>query len=406
MRPTLGRSPWLDRFPKSRIPSYPRHRGPLDVDVAIIGGGLTGCTVAYGFAAAGIKVALFEADRIGAASSGRSFGWVSDEPPATFLQVDDALGRRAARHVFQAWRRAALDFQALLRRLDVKCGLAAVPGLVAATSSQQSDTLTRELRARRAASIDAISVPGRAAAAATGFASAGALRMRDGATFDPYRATVGVAAAAVERGARIFERSPVLKTSFTRTQASMAVDGGTITTRRIVVATGTPTPLFRSLARHFSARASYFAMTDAVPARVRAGLGSRDHVLRVGLDRSHRIRWIDDDRLLVSGAESEPIAPRLRDKVLVQRTGQLMYELSTFYPDISGIPAQYGWDVSSVSTAHGVPVIGPHRNFPHHLFVLGDGTQSLTSAYLASRILLRHHLEELQPADAAFGFAL
>ena len=56
-----ARSPWTDQFPKSRIPNYPAHRGPLKVDAAIVGGGLTGCVTAYAFAAAGIKVALFEA---------------------------------------------------------------------------------------------------------------------------------------------------------------------------------------------------------------------------------------------------------------------------------------------------------------------------------------------------------
>ena len=49
-----------------------------------------------------------------------------------------------------------------------------------------------------------------------------------------------------------------------------------------------------------------------------------------------------------------------------------MYELSTFYPDISGIQAEYGWDASSVRASHGLPVIGPHRNFPHHLFAFAD----------------------------------
>jgi hypothetical protein len=30
----------------------------------------------------------------------------------------------------------------------------------------------------------------------------------------------------------------------------------------------------------------------------------------------------------------------------------------------------------------------------------------LTGAYLASRVLLRQHLDDTQPADAVFGFAL
>ena len=59
-----GTSFWLDRFPSSRRPSYPRHRGHLETDVAIVGGGAIGCATAYVLAAAGIRVALFEEGRI------------------------------------------------------------------------------------------------------------------------------------------------------------------------------------------------------------------------------------------------------------------------------------------------------------------------------------------------------
>ena len=55
-------------------------------------------------------------------------------------------------------------------------------------------------------------------------------------------------------------------------------------------------------------------------------------------------------------------------------------------------------------TAEGLPYIGPHRNFPHQLFAFGDSSHSVTGAYLASRILLRHYLGKLEPSDQAFGF--
>ena len=69
-----GRSAWLDQFPNSRVPAYPIHRGALKTDVAIVGGGLTGCLTAYAFAAAGVKVALFEAGRLGHGATGASTG--------------------------------------------------------------------------------------------------------------------------------------------------------------------------------------------------------------------------------------------------------------------------------------------------------------------------------------------
>ena len=50
-------------------------------------------------------------------------GWISDDPGVPFAEAANLLGVRVARHGFEAWRRAALDFSALLRRLDIKCHL-------------------------------------------------------------------------------------------------------------------------------------------------------------------------------------------------------------------------------------------------------------------------------------------
>ena len=118
----------------------------------------------------------------------------------------------------------------------------------------------------------------------------------------------------------------------------------------------------------------------------------------------HMVRWVGDDRLLVSGADADAPPPRLRDKTIVQRTGQLMYELSTLYPDISGLQPEYGWAADYARSADGLPCIGAHRNFPHHLFAFGDASHSITGAYLASRILVRQHFDEMDPADEVFGF--
>jgi len=145
-------------------------------------------------------------------------------------------------------------------------------------------------------------------------------------------------------------------------------------------------------------------MTERVPAKIRQHLGLRQAVVRDLADPPHLVRWVDDERLLVAGADTLSPPVRQRDRIAVQRTGQLMYELSTLYPDISGILPEYGWDAPYARTSDGLPYIGPHRNFPHHIFAFGDSSHSVTGAYLASRMLLRHHLDELEPADRHFGF--
>jgi len=399
-----GRTPWLDQFPKSRVPSYPRYRGKTQSDVVIVGGGLTGCATAYAFAAAGVKVVLLEADRIGRGATGAASGWIATDPGAPFAQMEKSVGLRAARRAWQAWRRAGLDFAALLRRLDLKCALETQDGVLVARSLEEGARLKKEQKARVEAGLDAPLLSARAIRSEFGLDGVAALRVKDGGTIDPYRACVGLAGAAASRNAQLFERSRVRRVTFTRKTADVHLQDGVIRTNRVLVTTSMPTQLVRGLIRHFWFKTCNLVLTEPVPAKIRRQLGTARAVVRDLAEPPHVIRWVGEDRLLIAGADSEVVPPRQRDKVSVQRTGQLMYELSTLYPDISGIQPAYGWMADYALTAEGIPYIGPHRNYPHHLFAFGDASHSVTGAYLASRVLLRQHLDEAESADDAFSF--
>jgi glycine/D-amino acid oxidase-like deaminating enzyme len=399
-----GRPPFVDRFPRSRVPSYPRHKGPLTTEVAIVGGGLTGCAAAYAFAAAGVRVALVEGEQVGRGRTSAVAGWISEDPGVGFVEVEKMIGLRLARHAFHAWRRAALDFSALLRRLDIACHLETQSTLTIAFTPEQAARLKREQKARLDAGLEAPALTARAVSGEVALSPAIALRGREGATLDPYRACLGLASAAAERGAQIFERSPMKRITFSRKTADVHTALGTIRAQRVVVATAVPAGVFRSLARHFWFRTAYLALTEPVPAKIRHQLGKRTTVVRDSAEPPHIVRWLDDERLLVVGADTESPPERQKEKVIFQRTGQLMYELSVLYPEISGLQPAYGWGVDYARTAEGLPYLGPHRNFPHQLFAFGDSSHSVTGAYLASRILLRHYLDELEPSDQAFEF--
>ena len=69
-----------------------------------------------------------------------------------------------------------------------------------------------------------------------------------------------------------------------------------------------------------------------------------------------------------------------------------MYELSKLYPAIAGTQPEYGWIVPVSMASDGFVCIGPHRNYPHHLFAFGSGHNGVASAHLAARVLLRQYL--------------
>lgn len=396
---------WLDRCPRTRRPSYPRFRGTVDTTVAIVGGGLTGCACAASFAAAGVKVVLLEAGAVGAGRTSRDMGLVREDFDASFRETAAAHGLRASRALWQAMRRASLDFPAALRRLNIKCDLASEDLLTfAARDPESARQLQREYQSRRAAGLEHSWLTPVAFARETALESGGAIRAR-GASLDPYRACVALAAAAAARGAVLHETSAVQRIRAGRKQVEVTTEKGTVRAASVVIATGAPLTDLRALRRHLKPQTGYAVLTEPLPAAVRREVGKRGAALRDSAAPPHMLRWMRDDRVLFSGADQREIPARARDRALVQRTGQLMYELSTLYPAISGLQPEWAWDYTHYETVDRLPFVGLHRNFPRHLFAIGAGRHGAGFAWLAARILLRQHQGEAGSVDELFNFA-
>jgi glycine/D-amino acid oxidase-like deaminating enzyme len=400
----LGASYWHDRVPPGRRPSYPRHRGETTADVVVVGGGLTGCACALSFASAGIKVVVLEADRVGSGATVGSTGLVREDFDASFLQASAGLGLRSSRLMWQAMRRASLDFGAALRRLRIRCDLA--PQDLLTTIPREADAVKRarrEYQARRDAGLDHTWMTAAAVNREAAIDAGGAIKTH-GSTIDPYRACLGLASAAAARRVSVFEQSAARKFRPSRKSIDVFTDRGVIHASAAIVTTSAA-PGLQGLRRHLRPRHAYAVVTERLPAVVRKQVGPCKAALRDAHEPPHVVRWIDQERALVFGAEQPPVPARAIDRVLVQRAGQLMYELTTIYPPISGARAEWGWTIPFEDTSDGLPFIGLHRNFPRQLFALGHGRHGAGVAWLAARVLLRQFSNEPARADEHFGFA-
>jgi len=403
-RTRYGASPWLDEVPKTRRPDFPRFRGRASYPVIIIGGGLAGCLTAYAFAAAGVKVALVEADRLGQGGTSRGPGILQGEAGPSYRDVEDRLGRKAARALFAASRRAVLDLATTARRLGVKSIATCDAVRVLASYTLDEKAFVRELTLRRQVGLDAIGLKAAVAVRQSGMETArAAVKLADWGMVHPYQLLMAFVGAATKRGAAIFERSAVRGVKSHAKDVEVQVEGGTLTAETVIVCTGEPTALYRSLKRHVRFDERYVVMSQPVPAALRAQIGARARVMTDTEAPPHFIQWTETGRVIIAGADHPRTTPRVREKVLVQRTGQLMYELSRLYPALSGIMPASGWDMPLATTTDGVMYAGPHRNYPRHLFAWGT-RHDPAQAFLASRILLRNYLGTPDRHDAFFAF--
>ncbi|HET7695141.1 MAG TPA: FAD-dependent oxidoreductase [Vicinamibacterales bacterium] len=395
---------FFDTFPRSRRPDYSRQRGEQTSGVVIIGGGLTGCACALAFAGAGVEVVLLEAERLGAGATAASAGLLRQSLDASFQESAARHGLRTARHLWQSFRRASLDFSAALRRAGVRADVVPQDLILLSRDADGARRLAKESSARRDAGLEASWLTARAVSAETGLAAAGGIRTR-GEALDPYRACLGLASAAAAKGAQIHEHSRARRIRAGRKSVQVTTQTGVVTAGAVIIATGALPDDLRALRRHFAPTMSYAAVTQPLPAAVRREVGKRTTAVRDTHVPPRLVRWLKDDRVLVAGGERPVVAGRARDKLRVPEVHELMYELTTLYPAISGLQPEWGWDADSYGSPDDLPVIGPHRNFPRHLFALGSGRHGAGTAWLAARVLLRAYLQEPAKGDEQFGFA-
>jgi glycine/D-amino acid oxidase-like deaminating enzyme len=394
---------WYDRFPRSRRPAFPRQRNTHVTRVAIVGGGLTGCSCAYAFASAGIPVVLLEADEIGSAATAAAPGVVREDFDTPFSAATAQYGLRTTRPLWEGIGRASRELAAVLRRRRVQCQLIPQDLLTVAGAGEATRQLRREHDARRQAGIAGTWMTASRVLSEAALPVGGAIKTH-AFVIDPYRACLGLAAHAVENGAAIFERSEARRIHVRPRYIEIATASGAVHADAVVVAGASGIPDLRPLKRHVRPRHAYAVVTEPLPAAIRRETGRRTSVLMDDAAPPHLVRWLADDRVLITGADQDPPAPRAQEAALVQRAGQLMYELSLLYPAISGLRAEWAWSYAFEDAADGLPYIGPHRNFPRHLFALGLGRHGAGASWLAGRVLLRHFAGKPAKGDDHFGF--
>jgi glycine/D-amino acid oxidase-like deaminating enzyme len=403
MRLRYGSSYWLSRPDARGVRSYPRHRDRRGVDIAIVGGGFTGCASAHVLASAGVRVALFEQARLGHGSVAASTALLMQEPDRYFVELARRYGRAAARSI---WRLSRVAVRDLIRTLDgMRCGLEIVPSLHLATTVEGARALRRDYRARRRAGLGGRLLDAAALRRKTGVEGRAAILTSGNAVVNPFLATHALARAATRAGAAVFEHSEVVRIDGQPGAMHLTTAGGSVRCRQVLIATGFATPAFTPLQAHFEMATTYVIATAPLPPDASVAMSDDDPMFWDADRPYHYFRRTDDGRILFGG-EDQPVprTKRARHAALVSAAGVLRAKLHDLYPHLDPVIIEHAWEGLFATTPDGLPYIGEHPEYPGHLFALGYGGNGMTFGFLAARILLRRYRQRARPVDALFGF--
>jgi glycine/D-amino acid oxidase-like deaminating enzyme len=221
---------------------------------------------------------------------------------------------------------------------------------------------------------------------------------------DPYRACLGVLAAAERAGARLFERSAVTRVEQHGPGVRVHAERGYVDARQVIVATGYATPDFRRLAGRFKMYRTY-AMTSRPLSRAQRreiGLGE---VMIWDTERPyHYARWTGDHRLLLGGGDRLVSRGGRRDLQFAAAMRELRQDFVEIFPAVADLEIDHAWEGMFAITPDTLPLVGAHSRYPRHLFALGYGGNGMTFGFLAASLLREQWLGQRSRDHLLFGF--
>jgi glycine/D-amino acid oxidase-like deaminating enzyme/nitrite reductase/ring-hydroxylating ferredoxin subunit len=213
-------------------PAFPRLDGDLEVDVAIIGGGIVGVTSARLLKDRGLKVALVEARRVGRQVTGKSTAKMSSQHGILYQVLERKFGEDKARLYAEAQEAGIREIERLAAQYGIEADIEPKPAFVYTTDESYVSQIEKEVEVARRLGLPA------SLTRETGlpFDVLQAMRWDDQAQFHPTKYVAGLAATVPGEGCHVFENSRAVDYEPDR----VVTDHGIVRARHVVMATHLP----------------------------------------------------------------------------------------------------------------------------------------------------------------------
>jgi gamma-glutamylputrescine oxidase len=352
----------------------------LDVDVCVVGAGLAGLTTAREIARSGWSVAVLEAGRIAWNASGQNCGFVL---PGFGASIDAIVNRVGLRRTKELWglSEAGLEYVRAIIEETAMPGVDPIDGWLNVSKLDDADRILGTLQL----------LGNDLGAQVEGWATD---RVRDVLKSDryfnaihfprafhlhPLNYALGLAAAAEQAGAHIFEGTPAVAIDPAGVRKRIETPHGRLRAAHVVLAGNVHIEaLMPGIAATLLPIWTYLATTAPLGPRLSDAITYYGAVSD-GERADNHYRIVDGDRLLISGrATTWQADPR-------RFAAALLADIAELYPQLGAVEIEHCWSGVLGRTIHGMPQIGELS--PGIWLASGFGGHGLNTTAMAGNLI-------------------
>lgn len=216
--PETSRSYWTDAID---LPKFPRLEENMQVDVVIVGGGITGITSAYLLINEGYKVALLEADKLLHGTTGHTTAKITAQHDIIYDELIQNIGKEKAKKYYQANIEALQFIQETVEQQHIDCGFSKQDAYMYATTDEYANKLEKEAKAYEKLGIDGELVE----TIPVDIEVENGLVMKNQAQFHPIKYLTHLVNVIKEKGGHIFEHTTAVNVETGKQTKVLTRDG-------------------------------------------------------------------------------------------------------------------------------------------------------------------------------------
>lgn len=375
-------------------------------DVAVIGAGFTGLNAARKLALQGVKVAVLDAAHVGAGGSGRNGGHLNNGVAHGYAEAKAHLGAERAHALYRAYDRSIGMIEDIVAEERISCDFRRAGKLKLASKPSHVVGLraNQELIAREVDPDTAWLERSELSGEIGSQAFHGAALFRKSAMMHMGKYLHGLADAAAQHGAVIWENAPLTARRKSGAGWELETPRGRLQADTVIAATGAysaqvpqaPLGYFRK--RIISMASFIIATRPLTVAEVAATMpGNRTCVTSLNIGNYFRLS--PDNRLIFGGrARFSAVSDQRSDA----KSGELLRTaMAGIFPQLSKVEIDYCWGGLVGLTADRFPRAGVADGMVYGMGYSGHGAQlsTLLGQVLADLAMGRNDTNPLQGMD-------
>ncbi|GIW78067.1 MAG: FAD-dependent oxidoreductase [Phycisphaerae bacterium] len=354
-----------------------------EVEVAVVGAGISGALIAYELVKRGVEVAILDRAQPGAGSTAACTALIQYELDEPLISLSRIRSPEEAQKAYKISYEALGWLESHVGSLDQDCQFKKRKTLLLSTRRRDLGPMKEELQARQDLGIPAEWVDSVELRSRYGISRLGAIRSDFSIELDPYRLVVATLNRVTDLGASVYSPTEVGDYVFEDTTVSLrSTHGPQIRAKKVVVANGYQTPSF--LRKGYGKLLSTWAVATR-PMDLDKVWSDRQMIWEWGKPYLYA-RTTLDGRVIFGGADEPFTDPRARDALIQSKTRRLLKMMHKLMPELELEP-EYEWSGTFAETEDAMPYIGSHPDYPNTWMALGYGGNGVTFSMIAARII-------------------